>query len=98
MEEQKKEQVTSDWIKKVQARSWEIELFVSGGSLFSLMQLSEVVLEFVPNSPKLIDGCRCELVSASAQVRCNSVELELCLRNRDGKEEYSENDSRLHLP
>jgi hypothetical protein len=47
MEEQKKEQVTSDWIKKVQARSWEIELFVSGGSLFSLMQISEVVLEFV---------------------------------------------------
>lgn len=46
MEEQNTTPQTTDWIKKVQARSWEIELFISGGSLFSLLQIADAFALF----------------------------------------------------
>lgn len=47
MIDEKPPSATADWVKKVQARSWEIELLISGGSLFSLIQLSDLLIEFM---------------------------------------------------
>ena len=30
-----------DWLKKIQENSWELELLISGGAIFSLFQLSD---------------------------------------------------------
>lgn len=56
MDDSKSEQTrATDWIKKVQARSWEIELFISGGSLFALMQISETVMGFLTKLMRVND-------------------------------------------
>jgi len=35
------------WLKNLQENSWELELLISGGAIFSLFQLSDLFLDFV---------------------------------------------------
>jgi hypothetical protein len=36
-----------EWLKKLQENSWELELLISGGAIFSLFQLSDVYLRWM---------------------------------------------------
>jgi hypothetical protein len=38
-----------DWLKNLQENSWELELLVSGGAIFSLFQLSDLFLDWINN-------------------------------------------------
>jgi hypothetical protein len=35
------------WLKKLQENSWELELLISGGAIFSLFQLTDVFLNWM---------------------------------------------------
>ena len=35
------------WVKSVQENSWELELLISGGAIFSLYQLSEFYIDWI---------------------------------------------------
>jgi hypothetical protein len=41
-----KENKIPKWLKKIQEHSWELEILISGGAIFSLYQLSDVFLDF----------------------------------------------------
>lgn len=41
------DKVIPDWIKNLQENSWELELLISGGAIFSLFQLSDLFLDSV---------------------------------------------------
>ncbi|MFZ9700606.1 MAG: hypothetical protein ACO3AF_05935, partial [Flavobacteriales bacterium] len=36
-----------EWLQKLQENSWELELLISGGAIFSLFQLTDVFLEWI---------------------------------------------------
>lgn len=36
-----------DWIKELQENSWQIELLISGGAIFTLFQLEDIFLDFM---------------------------------------------------
>ncbi|MBI3134307.1 MAG: hypothetical protein HYZ14_06475 [Bacteroidetes bacterium] len=36
-----------DWLKNLQENSWELELLVSGGAIFTLLQLSDLYIEWI---------------------------------------------------
>jgi hypothetical protein len=44
--EEKKSNVP-EWLKNLQENSWEVELLISGGAIFSLFQVSNIYLEFM---------------------------------------------------
>lgn len=46
MEEQHEDKIP-DWLKNLQENSWELELLVSGGAIFSLIQLSDIYIEWM---------------------------------------------------
>jgi hypothetical protein len=35
------------WLRKLQENSWEMELLISGGAIFSLFQLSDLYVDFI---------------------------------------------------
>lgn len=47
--EERTENKIPDWLKNLQENSWELELLVSGGAIFSLFQLSDLFLDWIKN-------------------------------------------------
>lgn len=41
------ERKTPEWLKNLQENSWELELLISGGAIFSLFKLSDLFIEFI---------------------------------------------------
>ncbi len=41
--------VIPDWLKSLQENSWELELFISGGAIFTLFQVSEYLIQVSSN-------------------------------------------------
>jgi len=35
------------WLRRLQENSWEMELLISGGAIFSLFQLSDLYVDFI---------------------------------------------------
>ncbi len=47
------ENPTPQWLKNLQENSWQMELFISGGAIFSLFQLSDFVLDWILTAQSL---------------------------------------------
>ena len=45
-QEENKMEETPKWLKKLQENSWEAEILISGGSIFSLLQLNNWIVEY----------------------------------------------------
>lgn len=44
-EEEKKQILIPKWLKNIQENSWELELLISGGAIFSLFQLDDILIK-----------------------------------------------------
>ncbi len=44
---EKEENKIPDWLKNLQENSWELELLVSGGAIFSLIQMSDLYIDWI---------------------------------------------------
>ncbi len=49
MDQDREVQKMPKWLKNLQENSWELELLISGGAIFSLFQLSDLFIDWVQN-------------------------------------------------
>lgn len=63
------------WINKLQENSWELELLISGGAIFSLFQLSDLLLDFALTwgITSSVPGLSVLLIAAMYGVKCLTI-------------------------